>query len=299
MKKEFNNKYKVSINFKKFIFFLILLTFVFFLIGCASKNYTIKNNLKKKIQFTIAQGDSYFNSYQLEKALNSYNEALKIIYLVNDLENEIIVNLKIAQIYILKNDSENAKIQIDLVASLIQYFQNDKVYFNYYQVNAQYLVFLKNYDEALKDYKKSLEYTKNKKLIANIYNKIAKVYIKLQNYVSAETYLNNAIKINKAKKYYDGLGDNYYNLGLVEYYKKNYENAISYLNQALENDKINENIYGIFSDLNLIAKIYITTGDYDKAKFYLNESYKLAKSTENKTLIEIVENKLKELEKEY
>lgn len=278
-----------------FILIIILSTFSFVNISCSTKNYTLKNDIKKKIQFEISSGDNYFNSYQLDKALETYKKVLKKIYLINDLENEIIVNLKIAQIYILKGNYDSVNMQLKIIDEIINYCNKENVYFYYYQVYAQYEFSLKNLIKSLGYYEKCLKYIDNKKLIANIYNKIAKVYIEMKNFDEAENYLKKAIKINTSKKYFDGLGNNYYNLGRIQFYKKNYKLALFYLNKALENDRLNENVYGIFSDLNMIAEIYISSGEFEKAKFYLNESLKLAISTENKILIKIVKEKIEKI----
>ena len=249
---------------KKKIYLVIFFVFtVLMIFSCSTKNYTIKNDIKKKIKQGIEQGDKYLNNNQFDRALDAYKQTLKLVYLVDDLDNLLIINLKIVDVYIIVDDKEKVEKQLNYCKDLYKNYSSEPVSFYYYLTVGNYLSYKKQYLDAIKNYKKALEFTKDKKLLALVYNRIGKNYIKINNLEQAEEFILKSLKINKSKKFYDGLADNYYNLGKIYYTKKDYENALDYLNQALVCDKINENISGILQDLLFLADIFIELKDFE------------------------------------
>jgi tetratricopeptide (TPR) repeat protein len=279
-----------------YCFALCLILILFLFSSCSSKNYTIRNDIKKKISYYIEEGKKQFNKGDISKSLITFYDVLNMALSINDVRSEFIIYLNIFSIYIFKNDQnnlENISKKIDEILKFEKEKLSDEELFLYNYIYGDYYFIKNNYEISLQFYFNSLNLSKQKDKIAFINIKIGKVYIELKRYNDALKFLLEAKKIGEEIKYFNILGDCYYNLSKYYYLTKNYEEALIYIKKAFDADNINENVIGIFYDYLLAANIYKEMGFKENEKYYLYKALLLAIYLNLESYIKEIENLLR------
>lgn len=262
-----------------FISFLILFIFIFLFFSCSTKNYTIRNDIKKRINYYIEEGVKQFKKGDLNKSYTDLIDALNLSISIGDVRSEFIILTKILMIFIFKEDEVNCNIYIGKLNDIIK-FEKDKLtndeYYIYYYVIGDFHFYKREYENSLSSYNKALNYTKDNLNISFIYIKISKAYIEMIKYDEALIFLNKANHIGNKLKNYDILGDVYYNFAKIYFLKNKYNDALMYIKKALEFDNITENVVGIFFDYLLISEIYEKLNNFEIQKYYLIKALNLS-----------------------
>lgn len=260
----------------------ILLIFVFILLillllsGCTTKNPTIRNDIKKKIDYQISQGIGYFQTNQIEKAISAFSEAYDLAITIDDLDRIIKTSLKLCEVYLFSNQPDKAFPLLTSCKKLAEREKLENYYSQIFYFFAKYYEAKQNLDNAIAMYKEAITRSKNNLDKAIALNGLGLLYLKTKKFDEALTYLVQAYDINKKLKNYDQLANNAYNIAQVYLNKKEFSKSLEYALQALDYDKITENQYNILEDCKLLARIYEYLNNIDAAIYYLTKAINIA-----------------------
>ncbi|MFN3410591.1 MAG: tetratricopeptide repeat protein [Exilispira sp.] len=258
--------------------FLFLLILIFFIINvsCSAKNPTIKNDIKKKIDYLITQGNTYFATNQLEKAISTFIEAYNLSITIDDLDRIIKTSLKLAEVFIFKNEPDKALTYL-IQAKKISEKEKLKIYYSQiFFFYARYYELNKNYKQSIENYEKAISFASNDLDKSIALNGIGLFYLKMKEYDESLKYLNEAYKINTKLKNYIQLANNSYNIAICYFNKNDFSKSLQYALEALKYDKISENQFNILEDCKLIAKIYEKINDIENAIYYITKAINIA-----------------------
>jgi len=267
-------KWKKSALIILYLIFVLILFLIIF--SCTTKNPTIRNEIKKRIDYTINQGTGYFQNNQIEKALASFTEAYELAISIDDIERIIKSSLKLIEVYIFLNQPDKA---FPLLTSCKKIAEKEKMQ-NYYSpifyFFAKYYELKQNMDNAIAMYKEAIAKANKDIDKAIALNGLGLLYLRQKNYDNALTYFNEAYKINKKLKNYDQLANNSYNIAQCYLNKKEFSKSLDYALEALDYDKITENPYNILDDCKLLAKIYEYLNNIESAIYYITKALNIA-----------------------
>ncbi|MEJ5272616.1 MAG: tetratricopeptide repeat protein [Spirochaetota bacterium] len=267
---------KNSSKIIKFIYLFLVLLIVIYSFSCSAKNPTIRNDIKKKIDYLIGQGIGYFNNNQMDKAINAFIEAYELSITIDDTEKIIKSSLKLIEIYLFLNKLDLAYPYLIFVKRICEKEKMEKYYSQIFFQYAKYYEIKNNIDNAIANYKEAINLAKNDLDKAIALNGIGLLFLKLKNYDESLVYLNQAYKINKKLKNYIQLANNAYNIAQCYLNKKEFSKSLQYALEALDYDKIAENQYNILEDCKLIAKIYEYMNNIENAIYYITKALNIA-----------------------
>lgn len=254
--------------------------------------------LSQKINFKSGEAASYeiigkFYSMEpdFKKAIEYYNNAIKIGVSQNDFKRLAKLYKKMGNIY---QDNNN------YASALEYYFKSAKIDEELHNANelGKDYVYIAEIYRGLDDFKKSKYYldisTKNavkandKKLLTYIYLSYAHLYENQDQTDKVEFYAKKAYLLAKELHNKNYIGTSLFALGLVDEKKGNYEQAILKINEALKISTEQENIMGMANAFNELGICYYKM--YEKSK---NPSHlKLAKENLEKSNKLYLENDL-------
>ncbi len=275
------------------IFVIIFVIGVF--IACAKKETGIKNDVKLRIEEYKKIAINSYRKGNTENAINFLNQSLEMAYNVDSVENIVEINnlmgdiyMETGELFLASNCIFNAhnietmeKKEISFSTSL----NVAKLWIKFYE-KTKSNTYIEKSKEAFVIAEKSI---KNEEDRAKFLNSYGKLMIKMKDYDAALDYFFKALKLNKARKNYSQMADNYYNIGRVYEEEKFYEKALENYKASLTYDKLVENIAGIFFDLKKIGISYRKLGNERLAEHYLSKARKIAYNLNNKALIEEIE----------
>lgn len=233
-------------------------------------------------------GDVYNYQRLTEKAINSYQQAIKKYHTFEAKKDMAITQYKLGKVFhIISNYNEAlACFRDSLTAGECI---NDKIIQAsiLYNIGSVYTD-LGIYPKALEFNKKALELRQelgDQNGIAASYNNIGLVYHSIDNYSSALSNYRKSLKIKKELKNRRGIANTCNNIGNTYQNLGEYDKSIEYY---LKSIKLKEEL-GIkrstFSSLNNIGISYQRLANFEKAKKYYQKSLKLATEIDHKKAI--------------
>lgn len=254
-------------------FSLFLLIILFFFCSC-KKNVISKNNFfyEKAKNFRKANIiDSAFNYYNLAK--NDYLKSNDSLGAAKSLVNMAIIQAGRGDFYgsietsleannLLKNEKDST-IRSTLAAN-----------YNNMAISSSYL---KNYDQSVEFYKKTLEYANDSENKSVYYNNISDVLILQGKLQSAKVYLKKAILAKDSNNYSMALN----NLAKVKFLENKNFNPLPEFHKALTIRKIKKDINGENSSYATLSDYYAEK-DKEKSLYFANQL--LSTATEIKSL---------------
>lgn len=228
-------------------------------------------------------GYNYNSKGDINKALNYYNQSLKITEEIGN--KQILFELlnNIGYIYEnqgnLKKSLENYLYCLRTLEELLlkePSKENKRAYAE--TLNNVGMIYYANKDfiKAEEYYNKSLTYRLeigDKKGEAYSYQNIGSIYIYKKNFLKALEYFKKAYDIRLKINDEYGLSAIYYSIGTAYYNLNKIDSSLKYY---LEGLKVNNKLgyqHGVSNVLNPIAEIYLELGNIAKATEYVNESF--------------------------
>jgi class 3 adenylate cyclase/Tfp pilus assembly protein PilF len=238
------------------------------------KNYLKAQGLGYKIQ-----GVSWYVRGDYPKALNYYNQSLKIDEQISDQKGIAASLNNIGLIFVNQGDYPKAldyytrslKIdeQIGEEKGIAQSLNNIGIIYNNQG----------DYQKALDYYTQSLkikEQIGDQKGVAASLNNIGLIYEFQGDYPKALDYHNQSLKIKQQIGDQMGIGPSLHNIGSIYQHQGDYPKALDYFTQSLRiKEQIGEE-KGMAQSLNNIGVVYKIQGDYSKALDYCQKGYELA-----------------------
>ncbi len=132
-----------------------------------------------------------------------------------------------------------------------------------------------NYDEALKQYQKSIEIMEkigNIKGVSYNLNNIGVIHHSIGNYDMALTHFQKSMEIKEKIGDIKGVSDGWHNLGAIYEAKGEYDEALKQYQKAKEISEKISDIKGVSDSLYQIGTIYHLKSDYDAALKHYQES---------------------------
>ncbi len=261
---------------EKLIFILIIIFIFFFYFSCSAKNPTIRSDIKKKIDYLITQGNGYFLSGQVEKALANFSDAFDLATTIDDVDRIIKTSLKLIEVYIYLNQPDKAFPLLTSCKKLAEKEDKKNFFSQIFFFFGKYYELKQNLDNAIANYKESINKATNEIDKAIAMNGLGLLYLKSKKYDEALPYLLEAYKINKKQKNYDQLANNCFNISQCYLNKKDFSKSLEYALEALNCDKISENQFNILEDCKLLAKIYEYMNNIEMAIYYMTKAINIA-----------------------
>lgn len=134
----------------------------------------------------------------------------------------------------------------------------------------------KNYEDALKCYKKALNYIKadDEDEQADLFLKMGNIYYDMEDYNTAWNYYENSLNIYSQRKDYVGQGYSLTGLGIIHDTHHDHEKARKYYDRAVKSFKRADDIEREGIVLSLIAGTYKSQGAWEDALLEYKRSFK-------------------------
>ncbi len=282
----------------KFNFIITIILILFIVISafsCTAENSTIRNEIKKKIDYSINQGTSYFQNGQIEKAIGSFTEAYELATMIDDSERVVKASLKLIEVYIYINQAEKAYQILVFIKKIIEKENLKKYLSQLHFFYAKYYELKQNFDNSIANFKEAISSATNDLDKSLALNGLGLLLLKQKKFDEALNYFIQAYNINKKLKNYDQLGNNAFNIAQCYLNKKELSKSLSFALEALEYDKFAENPYNILEDCKLIAKIYEYLNNLELAIYYITKAINIAQIIA-KDQVQFLSNELKRLQ---
>ena len=269
----------------KKIFYASVFIFFLFALGFSE---TAKEQQKDGFKYTLQGVEEYSNGCY-NRALKYFYDAYQIFSLTDDIKSASVCLNNIGNIYREMKNREKAILFFDSAISNYKKMDAKEALAEVFVNKAIMEIEAKNYDEALKFLKTAKKINPKNSYLIDSYKAI--VFIKKADFITAEKILNRVYKNKKSKN--SAIIN--CNMGNLFFEKKEYVKAISFYKKALKIDKKNNYHSGIAQDLYNIAKSKIALKDITSATDYLIRSAKIFAILNNKTKVEDINKKMKEL----
>ncbi len=281
---------------KKLVIILIIINLILlFLLSCSTKNPTIRDDIKKKIDYSINEGLSYFQKNQIEKAINSFTQAYELATTIDDVDRIIRASLKLIEVYIFINQPDKAFPFLISAKKLAEKEEIEKYFSPIFYFLARFYELKQDLDNAIAIYKEAINSAKNDLDKSIALNGLGLLFLKQKKFDDALLYLEKAYKINKKLKNYDQLSNNSFNMAICYFNKKDYDKSLQYALEALKYDKLSENSLNILEDCKLLAKIYEYLNNIETALYYITKALNIAQIIA-KDQVQFLEEEQKRLE---
>lgn len=135
-----------------------------------------------------------------------------------------------------------------------------------------------NYDQALEQYKKSMEiYEKNgdSKGVSLILHEIGMIHQRKGDYEEALKLYKSSNEISEKIMDITNVSKNLHQIGMIYEDKGDYEQALKYYEKSMEIKEKNEDIKGVASSLHQIGTIHFFKGDYEQASKHYEKSMEI------------------------
>jgi serine phosphatase RsbU (regulator of sigma subunit)/Tfp pilus assembly protein PilF len=220
-------------------------------------------------------GYIYDNFGELQKALASYQQSLKIAIAVGDKYGQSEGYNNMAFIYNSRGDIAKALSYHQQSLTLRQQIGNNSGVADTY--NSMGVIYKQqgNITKALEYYTKGLkiqEKLANKSGIANSLHNIGMVYKQQGDPAKALEYFTRSLELNEAAADKHGMTRSLSNIGSMSYENGDIQASLNYFNRALAIQKETGDKIGTARSLNSIGNAYEKDGNVQKALDYLNQS---------------------------
>ncbi len=242
------------------------------------------NNRKAEADRLREQGLKQFESNQLQKALQSWQQSLAIYREIKNRQGEAASLGLLGVVYHKLGNYRKA----------IDYYQQSlaikKEIGNRQGIAASLDILgvaygkLGNYRKAIDYYQQALAIKKeigNRKDIADSLNNLGNAYHSLGDYKKAIDYHQQSLAISKAIGYRQGVANSLNNLGNAYHSLGDYKKVIDYHQQSLAISKEIGNRLGVAKSLGNLGNAYHSLGDYKKAIDYHQQSLAIKKEIGN------------------
>ncbi len=249
-----------------------------YFIKAISTSYRL-NDKSKTAQAYKYLADSYFLNNQYNQALSNYYYSLKNFKHIQDIDNEINILFRIAQIYSYQGLYKSAFESYFKIVELSKNHSQTYLSMAYIKI-AELLSELNLLDEAQKYLNKAKIVNSNLKIQIQGNLLLTKILIRKRLLDSAKSVLATTLKI-VPKDNTLLLSDIYDLLGITYLTNKEFAPAYKYFLIAYNlRLKSKDQLRLALSYLNL-GRYYLSIEDYDRAKIYLKKSYRIFNSIHN------------------
>lgn len=244
-----------------------------------SRDYLKKAKILKdtinvaKANFNL--GSFYFKTSVYDSAFYHFNRAKDLFITQNDSLQVGRNLLNIAIIQTNTGDYYGSEITSKEALDYLNFSNNKKYIIAVYNNLGILSKELKQYEEALHWYKKSMTLPKKSKEKITLLNNIGLVYRYQKQYNQAESYFNKALNHSKIDKYPSVKAMIVDNLGYIYFLKKN-PKSLSLMGQALKVRKERNDILGIITSQLHIGEYYLHEADEKKAADYFKKALNLS-----------------------
>ncbi len=257
-------------NFSKIYSLIANLIVTFFitisLFSCQRKKEIIKNTT-----YSTQQVDKYYQLankyYDSQKFDSAYFYANKIRLEINpekELKKYTTNMFILVTCQQLQGDYTGAESSIVETLKVLDKIESDRYKFKFYSMLGTNYILLRQYEDALKCYKKTLNYKIRTSRKINSYINIAYIYIQQKKYLKALQISRQLLKYKENKNHYAIILNDYgYSL-----FKLGNQNAIKYLNQSLS--------LRLKMDNSADDDYYLTANYYNLYEYYINSNPKKA-----------------------
>ncbi|MCW3081969.1 tetratricopeptide repeat protein [Segetibacter sp.] len=190
--------------------------------------------------------------YYFEKAYDKAKQSSKILSVINAL-------LNIATVYTLENKLEESKKIYDTVIVLDKDYLNHENSMYAHEGLGQIEIQQKNYNEAIKHFKKALKYAEEKSLINhrnNLLTGLGKALFLRRDYAEAESILTQSLGLSNAANDLKNIQASYAVLSQLKKEQGNYDQALRYfeLSQQYKDSLINTERFRITNNLETLYR---------------------------------------------
>jgi signal transduction histidine kinase len=244
-------------------------------------------NLKKGTAETLNKiGVNYFYQGEYSKALEYFNESLKIIRKTKE-SRELISSClnNICMTYYHKSYYKKALefgLEAQKICEKYQYRENLGLIYN----NIGLIYFeMSLFPEALDCQFKALEYKKlvsSKPVIANTLNNIAMIFTRLFNLEKALEYSEEALEMRRSVNDIRGIANSYNEIGRIYDKMNRYDKAVSYLQDAIKMRREMNFPSGLAVSLENLGMIYLKQSKFDEAEKNLFEAKRICEELDEK-----------------
>ncbi len=194
-----------------------------------AKKHFNDDNIKDLRNVLMLEGVCHYVNNNYSRSLQSYNEILKILDEVNNLDEVCVTYVNIINVYIKKNDKEN----------VIKYFDKAMVNLPYINEDSFYL--------------------------PEIYFEVSNIYLYLKNYESCERYLNAALALSK-KSGKHNLHKKFLSYLVELYIEANWSDRLFDLINTFENEIINIKLNEEFTLALKLLLYYLRQDNFEATK---------------------------------
>ncbi len=243
----------------------------------------------KKIDVIINLAKLYSMQGSNDKALDLYDEAMRIAVELNQSKYMVICKNNIGQIFIRRNQIYEAEVYIKdakTIAEEINYVNgclNSVIILNRISLGEG------NCENILKLSAKYLELAKRENKyehIAHLLNQIGVAWLLLGKINKAKRYFENSIVYFDKSENSIEITKPINNLGLIySEYNDNTDKAMEYFQKGLEISRKYDSMDNMVNLLNNIGEMYIRKDEYEKAKDYMEKVVEIAKDIEEESVV--------------
>ena len=235
---------------------------------------TERNFKESKSFIGFNLGNVYLQKMQFRLALQYFLETLKYQEKIGNQRGQAVVYASIGSVHYRQHNLDDALDNYQKSLDLYSNFSSEKDIKNKNSIInniANIYKDRKDYDKALKTYRKSMKSSKESDdliSLGNVCNNIGSLYLELNRYDSAEYYINKGLEARKEIDDRDGIIRSQKNLAAYYIDKEQYEKGISILKEA-EKSIVFSGEVAIIIDINtLLSRAYEANGNYQKALEY-------------------------------
>lgn len=249
--------------------------------GGGAKNPTVRNDIKKQVNDHLALGVESFATGNLQTSLNYLNMALNEARMIDSIPDQISVRINMGSVYIALGQITEASNQIFTAQEMIRFTGIRTYDFNLKIVQGKFYTRINQVDLAVKSYKQALRLAKSPNQQAVAYNNLGIILRKNGDPDDALWHLNRAKVINRSKKFYDQLANNYYNIAEIHFSQEEWAAAKRNYLEALNYDKISENPLGLIEDLKRLGEVSYKLNNSLLGEHYFTRSLNVARAMKN------------------
>ncbi|MEO0184156.1 MAG: tetratricopeptide repeat protein, partial [candidate division WOR-3 bacterium] len=249
-------------------------------IGIFQQGLKLASNVRENVKILNAIADAYQRISDYGKALEFYNEGLKLL-IDSPEEEKLDTWLGIAWIYYLKGEMKGARELLEQILKNIKETSSiearKKLARVYNQLGSIYSR-TGEYEKSFEAYKRALkiyEMLDDMAGMAVIYNNISGYYARQGDFYKALEYLNNSLQIDIKTGNLLAQAIATYNIGDIYYQLGDLEQAIERFNEYLTiNAQINNQLGNGYGNYGL-GRVYLEKEDLKKAEEHLNRAYEI------------------------
>jgi len=230
-------------------------------------------------------GQFFLNKSEYKKALNYFNQALKIYLEIDNKKGMSICYNNIGMTYYNLTDYENALENLYKAAKLKEELNDKKGFATSYISIGNVLQDNGNLNKALEIYHKVLKIRvelKDEAGQSSCYNNIGNIYYKKREYDTAFVYYSRSLELKEKLNDKNRLSNSYNGIGNLYYHKKNNEKALEYFYKAIKNDESIGSKNSLAASYMLIGTVYLDEKKNIEAKDVATKALNISFETQSK-----------------